>query len=60
MVKVLEEAFGLEQGLMTTIHAYTGDQQLVDGPLLMLGRPRQLQSTSSPTSTGASAIGLVM
>ena len=32
MVKVLDDAFGVEQGLMTTIHAYTGDQQLVDGP----------------------------
>ncbi|MFM8867254.1 MAG: type I glyceraldehyde-3-phosphate dehydrogenase, partial [Ilumatobacteraceae bacterium] len=32
MVKVLDDAFGVEKGLMTTIHAYTGDQQLVDGP----------------------------
>ena len=32
MVKVLDDAFGVEQGLMTTVHAYTGDQMLVDGP----------------------------
>ena len=47
MVKVLEEAFGLEQGLMTTIHAYTGDQQLVDGPHRDARRAERLRSTSS-------------
>ena len=47
MVKVLEEAFGLEQGLMTTIHAYTGDQQLVDGPHRDARRARAAASTSS-------------
>lgn len=61
MVKVLEEAFGLEQGLMTTIHAYTGDQQLVDGPHRDARRARAAAVNVVPTSTGAaSAIGLVM
>ena len=40
MVKVLDDAFGVEKGLMTTIHAYTGDQQLVDGPHSDLRRAR--------------------
>jgi len=61
MVKVLEEAFGLEQGLMTTIHAYTGDQQLVDGPHRDARRARAAAVNVVPTSTGAaSAIGLVV
>ncbi len=61
MVKVLEETFGLEQGLMTTIHAYTGDQQLVDGPHRDARRARAAAVNVVPTSTGAaSAIGLVV
>ena len=40
MVKVLDDAFGVEQGLMTTVHAYTGDQMLVDGPHKDLRRAR--------------------
>ena len=61
MVKVVEEAFGLEQGLMTTIHAYTGDQQLVDGPHRDARRARAAAVNVVPTSTGAaSAIGLVV
>lgn len=61
MVKVLEEAFGLEHGLMTTIHAYTGDQQLVDGPHSDARRARAAAVNVVPTSTGAaSAIGLVV
>ena len=61
MVKVLEEAFGLGQGLMTTIHAYTGDQQLVDGPHSDARRARAAAVNVVPTSTGAaSAIGLVV
>ena len=61
MVKVLEEAFGLDQGLMTTIHAYTGDQQLVDGPHSDARRARAAAVNVVPTSTGAaSAIGLVV
>ena len=40
MIKVLDDAFGVEKGLMTTVHAYTGDQQLVDGPHSDLRRAR--------------------
>ena len=53
MVKVLDDAFGVEQGLMTTIHAYTGDQQLVDGPHRDLRRARGAAINIVPTSTGA-------
>jgi glyceraldehyde 3-phosphate dehydrogenase len=53
MVKVLDEAFGIEQGLMTTVHAYTGDQQLVDGPHSDLRRARAAAMNITPTSTGA-------
>ena len=61
MVKVMEENFGIEQGLMTTIHAYTGDQQLVDGPHGDARRARAAAVNVVPTSTGAaSAIGLVV
>ena len=40
MIKVLDDAFGVEKGLMTTVHAYTGDQNLVDGPHNDLRRAR--------------------
>ncbi|MEO0495644.1 MAG: type I glyceraldehyde-3-phosphate dehydrogenase [Actinomycetota bacterium] len=61
MVKVLEDNFGLEQGLMTTVHAYTGDQQLVDGPHKDPRRARAAAVNVVPTSTGAAkAIGLVV
>ena len=61
MVKVLDDAFGVEQGLMTTIHAYTGDQQLVDGPHKDLRRARGAAINIVPTSTGAArATSLVM
>ena len=53
MVKVLDDAFGIEQGLMTTIHAYTGDQMLVDGPHKDLRRARGAAINIVPTSTGA-------
>jgi glyceraldehyde 3-phosphate dehydrogenase len=53
LVKVLDDAFGVEQGLMTTIHAYTGDQQLVDGPHKDLRRARGAAINIVPTSTGA-------
>jgi glyceraldehyde 3-phosphate dehydrogenase len=53
MVKVLDDAFGVEQGLMTTIHAYTGDQMLVDGPHRDLRRARGAAINIVPTSTGA-------
>jgi glyceraldehyde 3-phosphate dehydrogenase len=61
MVKVLDEAFGVEQGFMTTIHAYTGDQQLVDGPHKDLRRARAAATNIVPTTTGAAAaVGLVL
>jgi len=61
LVKVLDDAFGVEQGLMTTIHAYTGDQQLVDGPHSDLRRARAAAINIIPTSTGAArATSLVM
>jgi glyceraldehyde 3-phosphate dehydrogenase len=61
MVKVMDENFGIAQGLMTTIHAYTGDQQLVDGPHKDARRARAAAVNVVPTSTGAaSAIGLVV
>ena len=53
MVKVLDEAFGLEQGLMSTVHAYTGDQMLVDGPHKDPRRARAAAVNIIPTSTGA-------
>src|SRR5262245_10592599 len=53
MVKVLDDAFGVEQGFMTTVHAYTGDQMLVDGPHRDLRRARAAAINIVPTSTGA-------
>ncbi len=61
MVKVLDDAFGIENGLMTTIHAYTGDQQLVDGPHSDLRRARGAAINIIPTGTGAArATSLVL
>ena len=61
MVKVLDDAFGVERGLMTTVHAYTGDQALVDGPHSDLRRARAAAINIVPTSTGAArATGLVL
>jgi glyceraldehyde 3-phosphate dehydrogenase len=61
MVKVLDDAFGLEKGLMTTVHGYTGDQALVDGPHSDLRRARAAAINIIPTSTGAArATGLVL
>ena len=61
MIKVLDDAFGVKQGLMTTVHAYTGDQALVDGPHHDLRRARAAAVNIVPTSTGAArATGLVM
>lgn len=61
MVKVLDEAFGIEKGFMTTIHAYTGDQQLVDGPHKDLRRARAAAANITPTTTGAAkAVTLVL
>ena len=61
MVKVLDEAFGVERGVMTTIHGYTNDQSLLDGPHKDLRRARSAALSIIPTSTGAArAVGLVM
>ena len=61
LVKVLDDAFGVVNGLMTTIHAYTGDQMLVDGPHGDLRRARGAAINITPTSTGAArATSLVM
>jgi len=61
MVKVLDEAFGIEHGFMTTIHAYTSDQNLQDAPHKDLRRARAAAYSIVPTSTGAAkAVGLVM
>jgi glyceraldehyde 3-phosphate dehydrogenase len=53
MVKVLHDAFGVERGFMTTIHAYTGDQLLLDGPHKDLRRARSAATSIVPTTTGA-------
>ncbi len=61
LAKVLHDAFGIERGLMTTIHAYTADQNLQDGPHKDLRRARAAAVNMVPTSTGAAkAIGLVI
>jgi glyceraldehyde 3-phosphate dehydrogenase len=61
LAKVLNDAFGIERGLMTTIHAYTQDQNLQDGPHKDLRRARGAAQSIIPTSTGAAkAIGLVL
>jgi glyceraldehyde 3-phosphate dehydrogenase len=61
LVKVLDDAFGVEQGLMTTVHAYTGDQMLVDGPHKDHRRARAAAINMVPSSTGAArATGLVL
>ena len=53
MVKVLHDAFGVEQGFMTTVHAYTGDQMLIDGPHKDPRRARSAAVNIVPTTTGA-------
>jgi glyceraldehyde 3-phosphate dehydrogenase len=61
VAKVLDEAFGIEQGLMTTIHAYTADQRLQDMPHKDLRRARAAALNLIPTTTGAAkAVGLVL
>jgi glyceraldehyde 3-phosphate dehydrogenase len=61
MAKVLNDTFGIERGLMTTIHAYTQDQNLQDAPHKDLRRSRAAALNIVPTSTGAAkAIGLVL
>ncbi|MBT4909374.1 MAG: aldehyde dehydrogenase, partial [Microbacteriaceae bacterium] len=61
MAKVFHDEFGIERGLMTTVHAYTADQNLQDGPHSDLRRARAAGINIVPTSTGAAkAIGLVL
>jgi len=61
MAKVIHDAFGIQRGLMTTIHAYTQDQNLQDGPHKDLRRARAAALNIVPTSTGAAkAISLVI
>jgi glyceraldehyde 3-phosphate dehydrogenase len=61
LAKVLHDSFGIESGLMTTIHAYTGDQRLHDAPHSDLRRARAAAVSTIPTSSGAaSAIGKVI
>jgi len=61
VAKVLHQSFGIERGLMVTIHAYTADQRLVDSPHKDLRRARAGALSMIPTSTGAArAIGLVL
>ena len=61
VAKVLHDAVGIKQGLMTTVHAYTADQNLLDGPHSDLRRARSAAINLVPTSTGAAkALGLVI
>ncbi|SDR26189.1 type I glyceraldehyde-3-phosphate dehydrogenase [Thermostaphylospora chromogena] len=61
MAKVINDTFGIERGLMTTVHAYTQDQNLQDGPHKDLRRARAAALNIVPTTTGAAkAIGLVL
>lgn len=61
VVKVLDSTFGIETGLVTTVHAYTNDQNNIDNPHKDLRRARACGSSIIPTSTGAAkAIGLVL
>jgi glyceraldehyde 3-phosphate dehydrogenase len=61
MVKILDDAFGIENGLMTTVHAYTQDQRLHDAPHKDLRRARAAAINIIPTTTGAAqAVGEAM
>src|SRR5919108_1703044 len=61
MAKVLDDAFGIEQGFMTTVHAYTNDQQILDLPHKDLRRARAAAVNIIPTSTGAAkSTGVVL
>jgi glyceraldehyde 3-phosphate dehydrogenase len=61
VAKVLHDAFGIEQGFMTTIHAYTNDQRILDLPHKDLRRARAAAQSMIPTTTGAAkALGLVL
>jgi len=61
VAKVIDEAFGIENGLMTTVHAYTNDQKNIDNPHKDLRRARSCGQSIIPTTTGAAkALGLVL
>jgi glyceraldehyde 3-phosphate dehydrogenase (phosphorylating) len=61
LVKILDDAFGVEEGLLTTVHAYTNDQRLADVPHKSLRRSRAAADNIIPTSTGAArAVGKVL
>lgn len=61
MAKVIDDSFGIDQGFMTTIHAYTNDQVILDAPHKDLRRARAAALSMIPTTTGAArAIGLVL
>ena len=61
LAKVFHDAFGIESGMMTTVHAYTADQNLHDGPHRDLRRARAAAANIIPTSTGAArSIGIVL
>ena len=61
LAKVLQEAFGIERGIMTTIHSYTGDQRVLDAPHKDLRRARAAALNMIPTKTGAAqAVALVL
>ncbi len=61
MVKVLDDAFGVRSGFMTTVHAYTSDQRILDAPHSDLRRSRAAANSIIPTTTGAAkAVGLVL
>lgn len=61
VARVLEDAFGIDSGFMTTIHAYTGDQNILDGSHKDMRRARAAAMSMVPTSTGAAkALGLVI
>lgn len=61
LAKVLHESFGIKRGLLTTVHAYTSDQRLIDSPHKDKRRSRNAATNIVPTSTGAArAIGLVL
>jgi glyceraldehyde 3-phosphate dehydrogenase len=61
VAKVLEDSFGVESGLMTTVHAYTNDQQVLDAPHKDLRRARAAAQAIIPTTTGAAkAVALVL
>ena len=61
VAKVLNDTFGIEKGLMTTIHSYTNDQRILDLPHKDLRRARAAAESMIPTTTGAAkAVGLVL